>query len=99
MAPHEKEVICFPSHTGNDPRVRNSRTDFRKRLQPCTSTQILKKLYSLTDNTDDDLSNCILNTSHAFNYLSLKGELGKNKKDFLRRVEAGIKDPANRCSE
>lgn len=69
------------------------------KFQPCSSTQILEELYTLIDHTDDDLSGCIFNTNHASNYLSLKGELGKNKKDFLSRVEAGIKDPAVRRPE
>ncbi len=70
-----------------------------KKFQPCTSTQILEELYTLIDNTDDDLTNCIFNTNHASNYLSLKGELAKDKQDFLHRVKAGIKDPSVRRPE
>ncbi|MFK5953307.1 MAG: radical SAM protein [Desulfobacterium sp.] len=70
-----------------------------KKFQPCTSTQILEELYTLIEHTADDLKDCIFNTNHASNYLSLKGELGKDKKDFLSRVQAGIKDPAVRRPE
>jgi len=70
-----------------------------KKFQPCTSTQILEELYTLIYNTADELSDCIFNTNHASNYLSLKGELGKDKEDFLNRIEAGIKDPAVRRPE
>ncbi len=73
--------------------------NLENKFQPCTSTQILEELYTLIENTADDLTDCIFNTNHASNYLSLKGELGKDKKDFLRRVEAGIKDPAVRRPE
>ena len=69
------------------------------KFQPCSSTQILEELYTLIEHTDEDLSNCIFNTNHASNYLSLKGELGKDKKEFLSRIEAGIKDPAVRRPE
>lgn len=69
------------------------------KFQPCSPTQILQELHTLIDHTDDDLKDCIFNTNHASNYLSLKGELGKDKKDFLYRVDAGIKDPAVRRPE
>jgi len=73
--------------------------NLEKKFQPCTSTQILEELYTLIENTADDLTGCIFNTNHASNYLSLKGELGKDKQDFLHRVKAGIKDPAVRRPE
>ena len=73
--------------------------NLEKKFQPCSSTQILKELYTLIDNTANDLTHCIFNTNRASNYLSLKGELGKDKQDFLDRVEAGIKDPAVRRPE
>ena len=73
--------------------------NLEEKFQPCTSTQILEELYTLIEHTADDLKDCIFNTNHASNYLSLKGVLGKDKKDFLSRVEAGIKDPAVRRPE
>ena len=73
--------------------------NIEKKFEPCTSTQILEELYTLIDNTADDLTGCIFNTNHASNYLSLKGELGKDKKDFLDRIETGIKNPAVRRPE
>jgi radical SAM superfamily enzyme YgiQ (UPF0313 family) len=73
--------------------------NLENKFQPCTSTQILEELYALIDNTSNDLTGCIFNTNHASNYLSLKGELGKDKLDFLSRIEAGIKDPAVRRPE
>jgi len=68
-------------------------------FQPCTGTQILKELYTLIEHTADDLKDCVFNTNHASNYLSLKGELGKNKEKFLKIVKTGIKDPATRRPE
>jgi radical SAM superfamily enzyme YgiQ (UPF0313 family) len=73
--------------------------NMENKFEPCTSTRVLEELYTLIDNTADDLTGCIFNTNHASNYLSLKGELGKDKKDFLHRVEAGIKDPKVRRPE
>ena len=80
---------------GSEILARSINNDF----QPCSSTQILEELHTLIDHTDDDLKNCIFNTNHASNYLSLKGELGKDKKDFLSRIETGIKDPSVRRPE
>ena len=68
-------------------------------FEPCSSTQILEELYTLIDHTADDLQGCIFNTNHASNYLSLKGELAKEKKRFLKIVETGIHDPAVRRPE
>ncbi len=69
------------------------------KFHPCTPTQILEELHALITHTDDDLNGCIFNTNHASNYLSLKGELGRDKQDFLSRIEQGIKDPAVRRPE
>ena len=68
-------------------------------FQPCSSAQVLEELYTLIDHTDDDLEGCIFNTNHASNYLSLKGELGRDKKEFLKRIKIGIHDPATRRPE
>jgi len=65
-------------------------------FEPCSGTQILKELYTLMAHTADDLQNCIFNTNHASNYLSLKGELAKDKKQFLDIIKMGIDDPAVR---
>ncbi len=62
-------------------------------FQPCSSTQILEELYTMIDYTSEDLQNCIFNTNHASNYLSLKGKLAKDKKEFLKIIEIGIKNP------
>ena len=43
--------------------------------------------------TSDDLQKCVFNSNHASNYVSLKGELAKDKRLFLEVVEAGIKYP------
>ncbi len=69
------------------------------KFHPCTPTQILEELHTLITHTDNDLNGCIFNTNHASNYLSLKGELGRDKQDFLSRIEQGIKDPAVRRPE
>ncbi len=52
--------------------------------------QILEELYSMIDHTDDNLKNCVFNTNHASNYLSLKGQLGENKQEFLGSIEKAI---------
>ncbi|MHA1106539.1 MAG: B12-binding domain-containing radical SAM protein [Promethearchaeota archaeon] len=62
-------------------------------FQQCSSTQILEELYTMIEYTSDDLQKCIFNTNHASNYLSLKGELGREKNQFLKIIETGIKDP------
>ncbi len=65
-------------------------------FEPCSSTQILEELYTLIEHTADDLQGCVFNTNHASNYLSLKGELGRDKQKFLKIVETGINDPSVR---
>ena len=62
-------------------------------FQPCSSTQILEELYMMIEYTADDLQKCIFNTNHASNYLNLKGELSRDKKQFLSIIEKGIKNP------
>ena len=62
-------------------------------FQPCSSTQILEELYTMIEYTSDDLQKCIFNTNHASNYLSLKGELSRDKNQFLKIIETGIKNP------
>jgi len=53
--------------------------------------QILEELYTMIEHTDDHLTNCVFNTNHASNYLSLKGQLGENKQQFLGAVAKAIK--------
>ena len=62
-------------------------------FKPCSSTQILEELYTMIEYTADDLQKCIFNTNHASNYLNLKGELSIDKKQFLKVIENGIKNP------
>jgi radical SAM superfamily enzyme YgiQ (UPF0313 family) len=62
-------------------------------FKPCSSTQILEELYTMIEYTADDLQKCIFNTNHASNYLNLKGELSRDKKQFLKVIENGIKNP------
>ena len=62
-------------------------------FKPCSSTQILEELHTMIENTSDDLQKCIFNTNHASNYLSLKGELSRDKKQFLKKIETAIKNP------
>lgn len=59
-------------------------------------TRILEELYTLIEETDDHLRNCIFNTNHVSNYLVLKGELAKDKASFLRTIDAALKDPVVR---
>jgi len=68
-------------------------------FEPCSPTQILEELYTLIEHTDDDLKGCIFNTNHASNYLSLKGELARDKEKFLKTVRHGINDPTVRRPE
>ncbi len=60
-------------------------------FQSGSFVQILEELYTIIEHTDDNLQNCVFNTNHASNYLSLKGELGENKQEFLRSIEKAIK--------
>lgn len=62
-------------------------------FQPCSSTQILEELYTMIEYTSDDLQKCVFNTNHASNYLSLKGELSRDKKQFLNKIKIAIKNP------
>jgi len=62
-------------------------------FKPSSSTQILEELYTMIEYTSNDLEKCIFNTNHASNYLSLKGELGRDKKQFLKKIETAIKNP------
>jgi radical SAM superfamily enzyme YgiQ (UPF0313 family) len=62
-------------------------------FHPCSSTQILEELYTMIEYTSDDLQKCIFNTNHASNYLNLKGELGRDKRQFLKKIKTVIKNP------
>jgi radical SAM superfamily enzyme YgiQ (UPF0313 family) len=62
-------------------------------FKACSSTEILEELYTMIEYTSDDLQKCIFNTNHASNYLSLKGELSRDKKLFLKKIETAIKNP------
>ena len=68
-------------------------------FKPCSPTQILEELFTMIEHTDDDLKECIFNTNHASNYLSLKGDLGRDKEIFLKTVRHGIDDPTVRRPE
>ncbi|MBT4091868.1 MAG: radical SAM protein [Deltaproteobacteria bacterium] len=52
--------------------------------------QILEELYTMIEYTDDSLRNCVFNTNHASNYLSLKGQLGEQKQEFLGAIKKAI---------
>ena len=52
--------------------------------------QTLEELYTMIEYTDDHLTNCIFNTNHASNYLSLKGQLGEQKQQFLKAISGAI---------
>ena len=65
-------------------------------FQPCSSTQILEELYTMIEYTADDLQKCIFNTNHASNYLNLKGELSRDKKQFLKKIQTAIENPSMR---
>ncbi|MFX1274913.1 MAG: B12-binding domain-containing radical SAM protein [Promethearchaeota archaeon] len=65
-------------------------------FKPSSSTQILEELYTMIEYTSDDLQKCIFNSNHASNYLGLKGELARDKKRFLKIIEAGIQNPSLR---
>jgi radical SAM superfamily enzyme YgiQ (UPF0313 family) len=80
---------------GSEIWTQNEANDFEK----CSSSQVLKELYTMIEHTSDDLQGCIFNTNHASNYLSLKGELSKDKEKFLKIVETGINSPETRRPE
>jgi hypothetical protein len=52
--------------------------------------QTLEELYTMIEYTNDHLTNCIFNTNHASNYLSLKGQLGEQKQQFLKAISGAI---------
>jgi radical SAM superfamily enzyme YgiQ (UPF0313 family) len=60
-------------------------------FEPGSFKLILEELHTMIKYTDDNLQNCVFNTNHASNYLSLKGDLGKDKQEFLGAVEKAIK--------
>lgn len=80
---------------GSEIEAQHSTGAFRQ----CSGTQILEELYTMLEHTADDLQGCIFNTNHASNYLSLKGELARDKKKFLKIIGTGINDPAVRRPE
>ena len=80
---------------GSDIWTQKETRDF----EPLSATRILEELYTLIEHTADDLQGCIFNTNHASNYLSLKGELARDKHDFLKIVETGIHHPEVRRPE
>ena len=53
-------------------------------------SQILAELRTMIAYTDDDLRNCVFNSNHASNYLSLKGRLGRDKAKFLHAIDRAI---------
>ena len=59
-------------------------------FQPGSFIQILEELYTMIEYTDDTLQNCVFNTNHASNYMSLKGTLGDDKQAFLQTIKKGI---------
>ncbi|MFX1499466.1 MAG: B12-binding domain-containing radical SAM protein [Promethearchaeota archaeon] len=62
-------------------------------FQLCSSTQILQELYTMIEHTSDDLQKCVFSTYHPSNYLNLRGELSRDKTQFLKAIELGIMYP------
>jgi len=58
----------------------------RGEFQMGSFTQILEELQTMIEHTDDNLQNCVFNSNHASNYLSLTGRLGKDKAAFLGAI-------------
>lgn len=71
---------------GTEMWEQQERGEFRKG----SFIQILEELYTMIEYTDDNLQNCVFNTNHASNYMSLKGELGRDKQEFLNTIRKGI---------
>jgi len=65
-------------------------------VQPGSFIQILEELYTMIEYTDDSLQNCVFNTNHASNYMSLKGQLGRDKQAFLQTIKKGIEHTISR---
>jgi len=65
------------------------------RFQMGSFTQILTELRTMIEQTDDSLQNCIFNSDHASNYLSLRGSLGRDKHVFLKSIDRAIAYAAN----
>jgi radical SAM superfamily enzyme YgiQ (UPF0313 family) len=62
----------------------------RGEFQTGSVTQILEELSTMIEHTDDNLRNCVFNSNHASNSLSLKGRLGRDKAKFLSAIERAI---------
>ena len=60
---------------------------------PMDIEALLAELGLFLHNTE--LSNVVFRSDHASNYLALKGILGRDKENLLRKIKAAIDDPEN----
>ena len=91
MAPPEPiEWYVSPLTLGISPGTDLWKQQQRGEFQTGSFIQILEELQTMIEHTDDYLQNCVFNSNHASNYLSLKGTLGKDKPRFLNNVKRAI---------
>lgn len=91
MAPPEPvEWYISPLTLGISPGTDLWKQQQRGEFQTGSFTQILEELQTMIQHTDDDLHNCVFNSNHVSNSLSLRGTLGKDKAGFLSAIERAI---------
>jgi radical SAM superfamily enzyme YgiQ (UPF0313 family) len=83
-------VLSFPQ---GDKRYREAFADgFQGRFEPLSQAGLFREMHLLL--SELELRQTIFRSDHASNYLVLKGVLGRDKTQLLRRVETAIADPA-----
>ncbi|MEE8399183.1 MAG: radical SAM protein [Desulfobacterales bacterium] len=91
MAPPEPvEWYISPLTLGISPGTELWKQQQRGEFQTGSFIQILEELQTMVEYTDDTLQNCVFNSNHASNYLSLQGTLGENKVQFLEAIGKAI---------
>ena len=91
MAPSEPiEWYISPLTLGISPGTDLWKQQQRGEFQTGSFVQILEELQTMIEYTDDNLQNCVFNSNHASNYLSLKGTLGEDKTAFLSAIKRVI---------
>ena len=91
MAPPEPIAwYISPLTLGISPDTELWHQQQRGEFQMGSFSQILRELQTMITHTDDSLRNCVFNSNHASNYLSLKGKLGKDKAAFLHAIDRAL---------
>ena len=91
MAPPEPiEWYISPLTLGISPGTDLWKQQQRGEFQMGSFVQILEELQTMVEHTDDNLQNCVFNSNHASNYLSLQGTLGEDKAAILSTIKRAI---------